>query len=148
MEGQATALEGTQGGTDVARRSVRAHQDPPAALAQFVEPEHEFRALDGGRGLTALKLDSCHALDGADPELLQFPAPFVRPYPLDTRQERPRGNETRHEGMTSRAIEVTAFQRGLSEVNRQNNGVNVYPARLGQPELVGAERVPDQLGTW
>ena len=106
IQGQATALKGTQGGTDVARRSVR-----------------------------------------ADPELVQFPAPFVRPYPLDTRQERPRGDETRHEGVTSRAIEVTAFQSGLSEVNGQNSGVNVDPARPGQPELVGAERVPDQLST-
>jgi hypothetical protein len=46
-----------------------------------------------------------------------------------------------------RAIKVAAFQRGLSEVNRQNNGVNVNPAMPGQPELVGAERVPDQLST-
>ena len=126
---------------------MRAHQDPPAALSQFVEPEHEFRALDGGRGLATLKLDICHALDGTDPKLLESPAPFVRPDPLDTRQERPRGDETRHEGVACRAIEVAAFQRGLGEVNRQNNGVNVYPAMPGQTELVGAERVPDQLST-
>ena len=111
MQRQATALEGTQGGSDVARRSVRAQQDPPAALAQFVHSEHEFGTLDGRRGLAALTLDICHALDGADPELMKSPAPFVRPYPLDTRQERPRRDEARHKGVTCRAIEVA---EGLS----------------------------------
>ena len=64
-------VEKTTGGARCARRGVRAHQDPPAALAQFVEPEHEFGTLDGRRGLAALKLDICHALDGADPELVR-----------------------------------------------------------------------------
>jgi hypothetical protein len=54
-----------------------AHQDPPAALAQFVQLEQELRALDGRRGLAALELDACHALHGADPELVQPAAPLV-----------------------------------------------------------------------
>ena len=49
--------------------------------------------------------------------------------------------------MAGRAIEVAALQRGLGEVNRQHNRVNVNPAMPGQPELVGAERVPDQIST-
>ncbi len=75
---QAAALEGAQGGTDVLRCGVRAHQEPPAALAQLVESEHEFRTLDGCRGLAALELDIGHGLDGADPELVQLAAPLVR----------------------------------------------------------------------
>jgi predicted SnoaL-like aldol condensation-catalyzing enzyme len=53
---QAAAVEGAQGGTGVPRRGVCPHQEPPAALTQFVQPEHEFRTLDGRRGLAALEL--------------------------------------------------------------------------------------------
>lgn len=49
--------------------------------------------------------------------------------------------------MACRAVQVTAFQRSLGEMNRQHGGVNVDLAMPGQPELVGAERVPDQLRT-